>query len=157
MQFFRQTYIKRLFNQIFGISSLEVQDVPIIGAIQPTVEVEPEIDVYRQINVDGTGQTLYTTPADKDFYLTSISVQANGMTGLPAQQGVNRVTFYPDVDNGLQRSFEVSIEGTTNVANTMVFPKRGLKLKRGTAVEVITTSSGADGRCAIAGYIAGDR
>jgi len=60
----------RLFNLKTGEGLSEVSPI-----IVPTVEINPRINIVkRNTCTNATSVTLYTTPTDKDFYLTGVSL-----------------------------------------------------------------------------------
>ncbi len=72
MRHFNNTINKSMsdtFN-LKGESTDEINDV-----IVPVIVVEPKIDIIKNtVVVNATSGTVYTTPTDKDFFLTSASL-----------------------------------------------------------------------------------
>lgn len=120
----------RAFN-LKGENTNEVND-----EIQPVVLIEDILDITR--HAIGAGSVIYTTPADKDFYLSaySLSFEKNA------------------ADTGTQIYIQVTIQGVnrrlgslcaiTSVANrgndSLSLPK-DLKLDRGTTISVEAAGS----------------
>jgi len=87
------------FQRIFklkGESTSEVADM-----IVPVVIVEPVINIIKQNTVtNATTATVYTTPADKDFYLVAIQ-----MTTIKDVTSTNTYTYVAGVISGVGMTF----------------------------------------------------
>lgn len=144
MESTHNTKLLRDASEILETNSIAPQQFAVPNTIQPVIEIEPFLDVFRASNVTAT---LFTTPADKDFYLTNIAISASD--NAPITPATTTVSF--TLRDGTAVSFEVVInaDATGGVANTMDFPKRGLLLAKNSA---ITCSIVSAGHAAIAGY-----
>jgi len=68
------TSITLWLQRIFSFKGIAPTD-EVSEMIQPVVVVEPGVDIARSVNLtNGTAATIFTTPADKDFYLISATV-----------------------------------------------------------------------------------
>lgn len=131
---------RRIFNtQLNQEISNEVLDY-----ITPVVNITPKCDIVRS-NVQTA--TLYVTPTDKDFYLTSAYCEA-GFSG-----NGQSTTFISLVINGVtQKIVQLKV---TNLATTTandsvsVNPIFPVKVDRGTNIELNVSNWGAGG---IIGY-----
>lgn len=151
MVFFRQSWLKRLWSEQLATNNSQVPDIQVPSIVQPTISIEPELNILRSAT---SATTLYTTPSDKDFYLTSISL--SGSSNASATVTLTVTTF----DNAsrtinLQVSNGGVLNDSVNNSLNMIFPMRGLKLARNSTVALSFNSSTASAN--IAGYTAGDR
>lgn len=151
------TAIKKNASFIFETN---VNDKPIdevIEKIQPTVEIQPYINIVR--SRDSTG-AIYTTPTDKNFYLTGYSFSAAAeVATATAYTSLNFV-----LADGTSVSSAILLDGTdgvgalqgTNGQINETFPFRGVLLQKNSA---ITLTLGAGHSCValISGYTDSDR
>jgi len=124
----------RIFN--FKGDNLSVEVMP---NIQPTIEIKRYCDIVRQTNATNvTSQTIFTTPADKDFYLTSCALgvmkdalNASTVENLQgAVAGVGRVFLsIPSITLTAQ---------TANITQTFDPP---IKLDRASTIDLASTSA----------------
>lgn len=60
-------------NRIFNFKTGEVVSTEVAPFIQPIIPIQRKCTVIKELHHTTSGaQTLYTTPNDKDFYLTSV-------------------------------------------------------------------------------------
>lgn len=118
--------------------------------ITPTIEIAPTLHIVK--NLSGDSGTLYTTPSDKDFYLTNLTVIAMG-NNIGAGPGIAFSDIIFTLDSGEQAVFTATAPfdatGLGALGVTHQFGHRGIKLKRGT---VVTASMDNNGSFTIVGY-----
>lgn len=107
--------------------------------IQPTVEISPYANIIRHINLtNGTAATIYTTPTDKDFYLTSCMLSfvkdATATTTIITLRGNVGGANYYFIYIG-----HLTLTADSNML-AMAFPVP-IKIDRGTNIQ-ITSSTG---------------
>jgi hypothetical protein len=145
------TYIKKLFSNNFETNALEPVNIELSKVVVPTVNLLPYNDVVRTIAATGT---IYTTPTDKDFFLTGFCLSMYGDTEEPFQ-GSAQISFITE-DEITQTFWIKSIEngnGAYSISHT--FPLRGVRLKKGS--DISFTAPGSLSNCLINGYVASDR
>jgi len=155
MGFLHNTKIKKWLSEILGQNYMNSGVVLSSDTVIPTVEVSPRIDIFRSVT---TTDTIYTTPSDRDFYLTNVAMTVANNTSL----ATNTVTFVDE--NGVTRTvylhstFTVGTAESTGTAASIsiTFPFRGILLARGSAISY--SMAAADlGSGMIAGYLGDDR
>jgi len=137
-----------ILNAIKDILNIEAytDSVPneINDKVQLSLNVNPNVnrkmDVYRDRNSAGT---VYTTPTDKDFYLVFGAFSSIG-GGAPAE---DTMTF---VDEGGTTRTIGCVSGSTDNSINLIFPQKGILLKRNTNITATVNSAGA--RFMICGY-----
>jgi len=147
--FLHNTALGKWLSKTFETNSINPIDFKISHTIQPTVNVEPDV-IYRQATSNGT---MFVTPTDKEFYLTSVSAMCyNDST---PTNGSAVITFVTEDEQ--TRQFTISTGQWTasddSISHSVQFPKRGLLLKKGSNI----TASVTLGTCQIVGYYASDR
>jgi hypothetical protein len=100
--------------------------------IIPVLIVEPQINIVRSsATVNVLSVTLFTTPTDKDFFLTSINLSAKFKTG-GASTVVRFVATIDGVLNTFIRLVNIAGEGTTT---QMSIPfQKPIKVDRGSVI-----------------------
>jgi len=165
--FLKNTFIKRLASFLFETNETRpIQDIK--SEITPTVEITPIIDVVKSAISDANETVLYTTPTDRDFYLTNASYSyftvfehdgAEGWLSIVVGGETVRVvsvpTIYQHYNNG-----SVDIPNTGGAFNTIFLGKRGILIDRGT--QILLKHDGSEvgnikNAGVICGYIASDR
>jgi len=158
-----QIYNTDLFKEVKDVAKLQ-QNTDVIptrlgDTIVPVVNVNPKdyytLDIYR----DGShtaydsGTILYTTPTDKDFYLTNVVLTASANVAFDGSQ------FFVDfVDaNNVARGVRMA-HILTNISGGQVSVQfyHPILIKRGTDLKVgmsVGTAGAANVRGAIAGYL----
>lgn len=122
----------RIFNPKFDYNADIIADV-----IQPVVQINPISNIVRSNSSTTTGSTtVYTTPSDKDFYLTSLQYcymkdAANDATSI----GVN--TTIQGVLQNLVFIRTITTTASQDVVN-ISFPYP-IKIDRGVAVSIYGT------------------
>lgn len=139
--------LRRIFNPKGGeqASSYETK-------IQPIVLLPTRVDIARSAGSATTGATtIYTTPADKDFYLTS--VQISGAADATADNVEYTIECVTDGVArsliGLRKITTTAFTGQSSIA--YLYP---LKIDRNSIISVNTafTVGAASKRGAITGY-----
>lgn len=151
------TAVQKFASDILESNSLQPQIFGIADNMQPTIAVEPYIDVVQVLNSAGT---IYTTPSDKEFFLTNIYL--SGITTPSSTAGEVEITFTPS--NGNARTIRMGVPnpgvGTTvdiggEAHLSILFPLRGVKLQKNTTITLAFTVDSASSM--IAGYLGSDR
>lgn len=119
-----------------------LEQVPdeLASKVVPVMETNPQL--LRTINViknqNGAG-TIYTTPTDKDFYLTSASLS---VTGTGAVSGTGTITAFPkgQASTIMCACLVESVAGAADSnSNTITFPFPIL-LERGSVIAATSSS-----------------
>lgn len=109
----------------------------------------PCVDIVRHGIMSSTTVTLFTTPADKDFFLTSCSVSILS-SGLSGGNGGVFSTF-----NGTQRyllACQAPVDELTTSNNSIVF-NPPIKMDRGVVISGHKGHTQHDGHATITGYL----
>lgn len=145
----RNPSISQDLNRIFDLKG-ESTDL-VADYIQPVMPISPFANIVRNVVSTTTGGTIYTTPADKDFYLTSVFLSYS-------KDNVNTATEIAIVCTilGVQRyimDFAVIATTAQSDSNAIVF-NVPLKIDRNTAIFLNSTNATAAFRMAglITGY-----
>jgi len=150
--FFRQTWLKRLFVDILGLNYQDIKEIPVSSTIIPTVEIKPYLNVVASVKDEAT-TNIYTTPADKDFYLVSASLAGYGDLS-PQTASIDVIPFDQPEMTQQPVLFIYNNNGTV-LSNSIFFGERGIKVKRNTSITLVCVDGAAS--ASIAGYTAGDR
>lgn len=145
---------KELNEAIRGNAVTNIIPKKIADFIQPVININPkDYKLQERVITRSSAGTIYTTPTDKDFYLTGIhlsatcvTVGANGnasVSGFP--EGITSATTF----NSLVLSPTAIIDSSTGVSNLMF--QRPIKCARNTAI-VLNVSSVHQTRAVIFGY-----
>jgi len=146
--FIRSNSIKRNATDIFGTLPSDGQIDKVNKIVIPTVQIAPYIDVVR----GGTGAgTVYTTPTNKDFYLTALT--------LSFVKDVTAVATYVNIYTtiGGVASVIMAIPSTTltvDSAQLSLSLPVAIKVDRGAAITIGASSATANitARASIIGY-----
>ena len=113
-----------------GLSEITGYPRKVADAIIPVLPVNKK---YCNIvkSADATG-TLYTTPADKDFYLIAANISAEGSAGADGRTHIT-VTV-GGVATQILNTYVDSAVGTQNTATNNLSLSVPLKIDRGTAI-----------------------
>lgn len=146
----KSTFLKKLFSESVETNSLTPINPEISQTIIPTLNLDPNIEIVKAGSVTTT--TIYTTPTDKDFYLTNLHLSAFADDAL-----INSITVTKY--NGETVTFTATSSGFLETAHAgdninLTFPMKGIKLAKNSA---ITSVGGATGTYIIAGYLGSDR
>ena len=122
-------WAQRIFNLRSDSLSSEVGE-----NIIPVVNITPTINIARGISSSVTGSsTVYTTPTDKDFYLTNITMELT----CDSTADLTSVSITVTVE-GVSRSILVipkqSLTAVSNLTNSLNLQTLPLKLDKGTNV-----------------------
>jgi hypothetical protein len=140
--------ITNKFIDKFHSNSPNVVTPVVSTVVSPVVEVgKDRVEVY--IEMQGN-ETLYTTPTDRDFILTyaSLSYYVQGAGGGAEKQYIQ---FTPE-GSSAQSFTSSAIDGTDKLHYSEdIYFERGLKLARGSDIDVAFESTAGYAR--IAGFI----
>jgi len=111
--------------------------------IQPIVDVTPNnnriVNIYKELDVTNTSGTIYTTPTDKDFYLTSCSLSFIKNAGnLSAKVYIAYISASPIYLNIIS-----TLSGTADRANNTITFNTPLLLPRGAALSLASDDATA--------------
>lgn len=139
------TFLLREASEIFETNSTRPINFKIDDKLRPVVTVMPDIDIVRTAQASAT---LFTTPTDRDFFLTNVWLSNNG------DEGVSYITFvtFDGITQKIQLANGVLELG--NSATSVVFPMRGVRLQKNSPIVFNATVSGSG---MIAGYRGSDR
>lgn len=147
--FLHNTALGKWASNLFETNALRPLNFDLKTDVIPVVQIDPFLDIVRTANGSGT-VNIYTTPTDKDFYLTNINMNT---TGDEFTQGNIIITFTAYDGQQRQYSFGTTAQSSTCVQD-IVFPKRGLLLAKNTNIIVQIAPLGG---VLIAGYLGSDR
>lgn len=143
------TSIIKDIGEIYELNSLDSPISKISPIVSTVVNAEPKLIVKSLGHLEQSGDVL-TTSTTRDFYLVGFSLSS----AISGSNNISSLTFYDE--DGLEVYYKV--ESAPNYgcssAQTMTFGKRGIKIKRGTA---LTWYSDAGGSVLVWGYYSGDR
>jgi len=143
------TNILKDFKRRFATKNENVEGV--LDTIVPTVEIYPIEDVFASVIDNNLGSALiYTTPTDRDFYLTYASVA----TQKDAGSTTTRSYIYAQI-NGVAAAIICGLGflASTAGSNSISTHSRGIKIDRGTSIYVGHDTASAN--CASYGVIRG--
>lgn len=122
-----------------NLESLNNQLVPII-------DIKPFINIVK----GASSGTIYTTPTDKDFYLVAV---IHNVAHSGADTGtVNQVRAYiENIQTAISRIGGVNAEADKQTIQ-MNFGEKGIKLTRGTAIDINVTGTWSTTYAIIFGY-----
>lgn len=127
------------FNRIFALKVSDQPDGEVLPYITPTVEVLPRVNIVRSSSQGTTGSaTIYTTPADKDFYLQSFTASFNKNAACDIATGLISVDCRIDGVLAELHRFTV-ITLTAERADITISYPIPIKLDRNTAVRITGT------------------
>lgn len=139
----KNSRIKNYFVDVLGLNPIQ-DHIPdsVMPSIQPVVEADKKVcNIVRGTTGTGTTATIYTTPSDQDFYLTSatlswskdatatavscnisatisnttqVIINLAGLT-LTAEQNSNTIVLDPPIK--IDRNTAITLNNGTNVAN----------------------------------------
>lgn len=129
---------RRIFNNQLG---QEISN-EILDYITPTIEIEPKTNIFKTAaTTNATSTTIYTTPADKDFYLTNINISlakdVTSTSGYSALRG-----FISGVNMFLLTLRTLTL--TPQIANESLNLKYPLKLDRNTIITLVNETNVAN-------------
>jgi hypothetical protein len=134
--------INQDLNRIFdlkGENSNEIADF-----IQPVINIYASPNIIRKGTAsNSTSGTIYTTPSDKDFYLTNCAISVtkdatSTSTGSDIQVTINGVTFQILTLATLTLTAQ-------NMSNSMDF-SNPIKIDRGTPIQILNATNVANVR-----------
>jgi hypothetical protein len=128
------------------VSTLGIQtaidEIPnkLADTIQPVINVDktPYCDIV--VANSGTG-TLYTTPTDKDFYLTALSITSTSQNQSSTNTDSISVTLESGISGVIARCFTASGAASETTNSTNICFTNPIKIKRGTAITTTKNSS----------------
>lgn len=133
---FNTSHAQRAIRE-FNIRNGDFFDNRLPNTLTPVIPLTPIVNLVRHLNKSNTGSTgIYTTPADKDFYLTSAYL--SGTADATADNLSYTITATID---GVARDIikigkQTTTAGSEQVAQSFFFP---IKIDRGTAISLTTT------------------
>lgn len=134
-------------------SNLNILPKAIANKIQAVLIVNPKVrTIFRAADLTGTGSaTIFTTPADKDFYLTS--AELTFVCDSAADTTFYRILITPDQQGAANCIIMRKLTLTAEARNvTKSFPTP-IKLARNSTITVATTLT--VGASTVTGIIAG--
>lgn len=151
---YNPTIVERA-NQIFNTKTGDHVGAEVSPIIAPTIELRKQIDIAREADAnDATSATIFTTPAAKDFYLTSAVLSvAKGALNNASSANIS-ITIQGFVQNILRMALTAATAGQ-GLNMQISFPYPGIKCDRGTNVTVGASEATATIKSAgsITGYI----
>jgi hypothetical protein len=145
------TFLNRVFNELIETNALNPAYLSIGNQGIATIQLQPYIDVVRTSQEIGGNGTMYTTPTDKDFYLTNFHLTCYG-DGV-STQGTATLQFVTRDNHTIVQQLATSATGMDSNATSVIFPMRGVLLAKGSTI----TSSVVNGVILIAGYVGSGR
>ena len=159
MAYIDNTETNRELNEaIRGNANTNIAPQSISGQVMPVIDINPKN--YRRANIckegstTGTSYTIYTTPTDRDFYLTTIQftytknatadLATNDTLGISLK--VNGATQYPIYFSTLTLTAQ-----SDSIAITFATP---LKIDRGSVIQLVRGAITA-GNVVMSGSITG--
>lgn len=146
------TFLKKTFSDVVETNSLEPINLEVTNTIIPVLQMDPNQNIVRSGDTTGT---LFTTPSQYDFWLTTIFLSCwNDTTGPTA--GLAALTFTPRGGSAVTYKVQTDAAGNNGPnAVSLAFPMRGILLEKNSAI----TISGIAGLCdiVITGYTGSDR
>ncbi len=132
-------------NRILDLKAESISDV--MPMIQPTVEIKPRLNIIKSVVTD---QTIYTTPTDKDFYLTNTYIsmcKAAGDTG-------SAISINAFIDGVATLILSIGgITGTVDYQSVAEnYGQDGIKIDKGTIINLSITGTYTSKRALIKGY-----
>lgn len=140
------THLKKLFSEKVETNSLEPLNIEVSKTVIPIVELQGE----QIVSTKSSSGTVYTTPSDKTFYLTNVSM--NGANDEFAAD-YNSLQFTA-VEGGTKQILLCVYYNQANALD-INFGKVGVKIEKNS----VFSYSGASslGHVTISGYLASDR
>jgi len=144
------TFLKKIFSRKVETNSLEPLNIEVSKTIVPTLSLEPSVNIVKVISSTGG---IYTTPTDKDFYLTGYVLQGinNSSTNT-----LGTATIQYQLENGDTISHTASSELDGLGSPTVIkvdFPK-GCLLSKNITIAVTIANAG---NVLIHGFTGSDR
>jgi len=65
------THLKKVYSDNLETNSIQPVNLIASEVLQPTIEIKPTNNIIRHAE---SGETVFTTPTDKDFFLTNIII-----------------------------------------------------------------------------------
>lgn len=140
-------------NSVTNLAPTKVSDnVQLVLNVNPKDYKNSEI-VLSNTCVNSTSSTIYTTPTDRDFYLTSAQLSMIKDAGALSTYSAINCTINGDANVRLIRVIGLATTAQTE-SLSISFPAP-VKVDRGTAITVINSNAGANVSASglIAGYL----
>lgn len=146
----RSRSIAQDYDQIFdtkmGETPTQVSDL-----IVPIVPIEPSSQIVRGASANNAASTtIYTTPADKDFYLTFASIVGKQVATAAQSTKMALTVVIGNVRQDLIMLVNIANQNTTNPASTFIGK---ILLDRGSTITLTQNSPTAGDQ--VGGTIAG--
>jgi len=150
------TAVQKNVSEILETNSIAPNTLGISENLQPVINIEPKIDIFRTAFGYGETKTLYTTPTKADFFLTNITLACWGDT-TGTSHGMLTLNITPK--DTPATTFVIKNESTTTTPGSptivsIPFALRGLLIEKNSA---ITIDFDGEGSAALCGYIGSDR
>lgn len=137
-QIIRSSIIQWMIDLLGLQPSSQTVPLALNGTVQPVVEIGPRhtrISRFNFSSTTGTG-TLYTTPTDKDFYITYVSLTVTQDATCDGVVGTVQL-----VQDGVTRGLiaiphQALTAGTYTLSLSFPYP---IKVDRNTAITAVTT------------------
>lgn len=129
-------------TRIFNLKGGDTLSEEVIDNIQPVIELKPRINIVRVNSAtNSTTATVYNTPSDKDFYLTScqMSVQCDVTS---TATNVATVVTIDGVAGALMQIRKITLTPTT--ATTAQHYNPPIKLDRNTIIQITAQTNVAN-------------
>lgn len=140
------------FARLFNLKQGDQPGNEVLPYITPTVEVQPRINILRRVSLtNATAATIYTTPADKDFYLTHVTISMSK----DATATVTDSNVFCIVDGVNRQILEMTSTTLTATTQSMVVSlEHPIKVDRNTAITLTANTAVANHKHAacISGY-----
>jgi len=139
--------ISQWLQRIFTFKSDNRVQEEVANFIQPVINIEPSTNVVRHNGGTGT-TTIYTTPSDKDFYITACSLSAYNSGATTASHARIQAT----IDGVVRHLIYVTIIPSTTSANNAEMGFKPIKIDRSTNIQIAGDASNAGAQASIHGY-----
>lgn len=141
-----------IFKWVFDVFKIKGEPAPVFveDYIQPTVSVSPITNVLRHNSaINSTTATIYSTPSDRDFFLTGASLSLIKDAGATSTGSSVKVVI-----DGNTRNLLTIISLTTTAQNDAISQSfNKIKIDRGT--DIVVTNGSANANVSAIGIIEG--
>lgn len=128
-------------------TAVERLPVDLMPTIQPVLEVNPDHPVDLIGKASSTG-IIYTTPTDRDFFLTYISLSSVSKDAGATTEDVIDLTLESGLNKDVLSVMNGSGATEVNAVTESVNFNPPIKLKRGTNISVTIASTAGRAKCA---------
>lgn len=140
-------------QKIFNLKAGDMLGSDLGSMIVPIVNVQRTINIVRNSNNTTSPTTIYTTPTDKEFYLTTVHLSSN--QNVTSDNVISWIQVTDDETGVLRRVVQLTRETLTVQSSDVFcqFPLRGIRLKKGSTIDLY--HAGTAGTTRVAGTITG--